>query len=74
MALLSGADSRLGAFMTEYLTVVGSAGTAALQARGERAQRLLGLGRKSFEKLSLVLRDVRQETLRAALPSRFLGA
>lgn len=74
MALLSGADSRLGVFMTEYLTVVGNASSAALKVPGERTQRLVGLGRKSFEKLSLVLRDVRQETLRAALPRRFLGA
>jgi len=71
MALLSGADSRLGVFLREYLTVVGTAGSAALSARGERADSLAGLWRKSVEKFSIVLRDVQQETLRVALPGRF---
>jgi 2-polyprenyl-6-methoxyphenol hydroxylase-like FAD-dependent oxidoreductase len=65
IALLSGADSRLSIFLREYLTVVSRAGTAALSAKGQRVQSLLGLGRKSAEKLSLVLRDVRQEAVRA---------
>ena len=65
MSLLSGAESRLLVFIKEYLTVVSAAGSAALSAEGERTEALLGLGKKSLEKFSLVLRDVRQETARA---------
>ena len=67
MALLSGADSRLGVFIREYLTVVRQSGAAALSARGERRAALTGLGRKSLEKMSIVLRDVRQETARTLM-------
>jgi hypothetical protein len=68
MALLSGAESGLSGFLREYLIVIGTASAAALSARGERTQSLLGLGRKTFEKVGIVLRDVRQETLRLARP------
>ncbi|MCS6915499.1 MAG: NAD(P)/FAD-dependent oxidoreductase [Myxococcales bacterium] len=74
MALLSGAESRLGVFLREYMSVVGrSAGSALLGVEDglprrltvpERGAALLGLGRKVWEKSRLVLRDVRQEALR----------
>lgn len=68
MALLSGAESRLHVFLQEYLSVVATSGAAAL--RGEpggapRKEALFGLGRKSWEKLRIVARDVRQEAFRA---------
>lgn len=68
MALLSGADSRLSSFLTEYLTVVGTSSQAALlqapTAGHGRGAALLGLGKKSLEKLGRVAQDVRQEALR----------
>jgi 2-polyprenyl-6-methoxyphenol hydroxylase-like FAD-dependent oxidoreductase len=68
MALLSGADSRLTSFLREYLTVVATSGLAAVRgqpAAGERAQALMGLTRKSWEKFSIAVRDVRREVARA---------
>ncbi len=76
MALLSGAESRLSVFFREYLQVVGTSSAAALLGHGgrqhqgvrmpprERTRALFGLGQKSWEKLHLVVRDVRQEALR----------
>jgi 2-polyprenyl-6-methoxyphenol hydroxylase-like FAD-dependent oxidoreductase len=66
MALLSGAESRLPAFLREYLTVVGLSTRVAL--RGEvnepslvgRMRSLIGLGKKSVEKAGIVARGVRQ--------------
>ncbi len=70
MALLSGHESRLPAFLREYLTVVGMSTSTVL--RGEvnepsfagRVRSLVGLGRKSWEKLGLVARGVREGSLR----------
>jgi hypothetical protein len=65
MALLSGAESRLPVFLKEYLTVVGTSSASALLGRaGRRSDALFGLGKKSWEKLRLVARDVRQEVFR----------
>jgi 2-polyprenyl-6-methoxyphenol hydroxylase-like FAD-dependent oxidoreductase len=70
MALLSGADSRLESFLREYLTVVGMSTSAVLQGEvneptiAGRWRSLLGLGRKSFEKLKLVARSVADGNLR----------
>jgi 2-polyprenyl-6-methoxyphenol hydroxylase-like FAD-dependent oxidoreductase len=70
MALLSGHESRLQAFLREYLTVVGMSTSSVL--RGEvneptvagRLRSLLGLGKKSFEKLGLVAKGIREGNLR----------
>jgi 2-polyprenyl-6-methoxyphenol hydroxylase-like FAD-dependent oxidoreductase len=70
MALLSGADSRLGSFMREYLVVVGQSTGGAL--RGEvndrslpgRARSLRGLASKSVEKIRIVAGHVRAGTMR----------
>lgn len=70
MALLSGHESRLPAFLREYLTVVGKSTTSVLRGRvnepsvGGRVRSLWGLGRKSWEKFGLVARGVREGTLR----------
>jgi 2-polyprenyl-6-methoxyphenol hydroxylase-like FAD-dependent oxidoreductase len=69
MALLSGAESRLPFFLREYLTVVGKSTSSVL--RGEvnepsvrgRVRSLVGLGRKSFEKLGAVARGIREGNL-----------
>jgi 2-polyprenyl-6-methoxyphenol hydroxylase-like FAD-dependent oxidoreductase len=55
MALLSGHESRLPAFLREYLTVVGMSTSSALRGIGSdrRLASLFGLGRKSLEKLGL---------------------
>jgi 2-polyprenyl-6-methoxyphenol hydroxylase-like FAD-dependent oxidoreductase len=70
MALLSGHESRLPAFLREYLRVVGMSTSTVLRGavndpslRG-RVRSLVGLGRKSFEKLGLVARGVREGNLR----------
>lgn len=70
MALLSGHESRLPLFLREYLTVVGMSTRVAL--RGEvnepslagRMRSIVGLGRKSWEKLGLVARGVAEGNLR----------
>jgi 2-polyprenyl-6-methoxyphenol hydroxylase-like FAD-dependent oxidoreductase len=70
MALLSGHESRLPAFLREYLTVVGMSTSTVL--RGEvnepslrgRVRSLYGLGLKSVEKLGLVARGLREGNLR----------
>lgn len=67
MALLSGADSRLSVFLREYLTVISKSSAAAWAAREERREALIGLGRKSMEKMRVVFRDVRQEATRGLL-------
>jgi 2-polyprenyl-6-methoxyphenol hydroxylase-like FAD-dependent oxidoreductase len=69
MALLSGHESRLPAFLREYLTVVGTSTSSVLRGRvndpslGGRVRSLVGLGRKSLEKLGLVARGVREGNL-----------
>jgi hypothetical protein len=69
MALLSGHESRLPAFLREYLTVVGASTSSVLRGRvndpslGGRVRSLVGLGRKSLEKLGLVARGVREGNL-----------
>jgi 2-polyprenyl-6-methoxyphenol hydroxylase-like FAD-dependent oxidoreductase len=70
MALLSGHESRLPAFLREYLTVVGKSTSSVL--RGEvnepslpgRMRSLVGLGKKSWEKLRLAARGVAEGNLR----------
>jgi squalene monooxygenase len=70
MALLSGHESRLPAFLREYLTVVGKSTSTVL--RGEvnepslpgRVRSLYGLGRKSWEKLRIAARGVAEGNLR----------
>jgi 2-polyprenyl-6-methoxyphenol hydroxylase-like FAD-dependent oxidoreductase len=70
MALLSGHDSRLSAFLSEYLTVVGKSTSSVLRGLvndptvGGRVRSLWGLGRKSWEKLGMVARSVAEGTLR----------
>ena len=70
MALLSGAESRLPAFLREYLTVVGMSTDAVLRGAVNepslkgRWRSLLGLGRKSFEKLGIALKSVADGSLR----------
>jgi 2-polyprenyl-6-methoxyphenol hydroxylase-like FAD-dependent oxidoreductase len=66
MALLSGHESRLPVFLREYLTVVGMSTSSALRGIGSdgRLASLVGLGRKSFEKLGMVARGVREGHLR----------
>jgi 2-polyprenyl-6-methoxyphenol hydroxylase-like FAD-dependent oxidoreductase len=66
MALLSGHESRLPFFLREYLTVVGMSTSTVLRggvndpSLAGRVKSLVGLGRKSFEKLGLVARGVRE--------------
>jgi squalene monooxygenase len=70
MALLSGHESRLPAFLREYLTVVGKSTSSVL--RGEvnepslpgRVRSLVGLGKKSWEKLRIAARGVAEGNLR----------
>ncbi len=66
MALLSGHDSRLETFIREYVKVVMmSTGTALMGRVNEpslrgRVSSLVGLGRKTAEKVGLVVRSVRE--------------
>jgi hypothetical protein len=66
MALLSGHESRLPFFLREYLTVVGMSTSTVLRGAvndpslAGRVKSLYGLGKKSFEKLGLVARGVRE--------------
>jgi 2-polyprenyl-6-methoxyphenol hydroxylase-like FAD-dependent oxidoreductase len=70
MALLSGHESRLPAFLREYLTVVGKSTSTVL--RGEvnepslpgRMRSLVGLGKKSWEKLRMAAKGVAEGNLR----------
>ncbi len=70
MALLSGHESRLPAFLREYLTVVGMSTSSVLRGEvnepslGGRMRSLYGLGKKSLEKRSVVARGVREGTIR----------
>jgi hypothetical protein len=70
MALLSGRESRLPAFIREYLTVVGMSTSSVLRGLVNdpslpgRVRSLVGLGRKSFEKLGMVARGVKEGTFR----------
>jgi hypothetical protein len=70
MALLSGHESRLPAFLREYLTVVGLSTSSVLRGRVNepslpgRMRSLVGLGKKSWEKFGLVAKGVREGTLR----------
>jgi squalene monooxygenase len=66
MALLSGHDSRLESFIREYVKVVAMSTSTALAGRVNepslrgRWSSLVGLGRKTFEKVGLVARSVRE--------------
>jgi squalene monooxygenase len=66
MALLSGHESGLTFFLREYLIVVGLSTSTVLRGQvndpsvGGRVRSLVGLGRKSLEKLGLVARGVRE--------------
>ncbi len=66
MALLSGHESGLTFFLREYLMVVGMSTSTVLRggvndpSLAGRVKSLVGLGRKSFEKLGLVARGVRE--------------
>ena len=70
MALLSGHESRLPAFLREYVTVVTKSTSSVL--RGEvneptvagRVRSFVGLGKKIREKLGLVANGVREGSLR----------
>ncbi len=79
MALLSGAQSRLVAFMREYIHVVGISTSTVLQGKVNepslpgRMRSLMGLGRKSVEKLSLVARGMREGTLRLMVLLAIVG-
>jgi squalene monooxygenase len=70
MALLSGHESRLPAFLREYLTVVGKSTSSVLRGLVNeptvtgRMRSLVGLGKKSWEKLGLVAKGVREGSLR----------
>ena len=70
MALLSGHESRLPAFLREYLTVVGKSTSTVLRGQvneptlAGRVRSLVGLGRKSWEKLGIVARGVGEGNLR----------
>ena len=72
MALLSGHDSRLDSFIREYVKVVAISTSAALLGRVSdpaapgsatlacRVRSLIGLGRKTVEKVGVVARSVRE--------------
>jgi len=76
MALLSGAESRLPAFLSEYLRVAGFSMRSAIMGEvphpdariarsvGGRMRSLVGLGKKSMEKLGMVARSVREGSFR----------
>lgn len=70
MALLSGHESRLPAFLREYLTVVRKSTSSVLRGAvnepslAGRVRSMIGLGRKGWEKLGLVARGVREGSLR----------
>jgi 2-polyprenyl-6-methoxyphenol hydroxylase-like FAD-dependent oxidoreductase len=70
MALLSGHESRLPAFLREYLTVVGKSTSTVLRGQVNepslpgRVRSLVGLGRKSWEKLRIAARGVAEGNLR----------
>jgi 2-polyprenyl-6-methoxyphenol hydroxylase-like FAD-dependent oxidoreductase len=66
MALLSGHDSRLESFVREYVKVVAMSTSTALLGRVNqptlvgRVRSLLGLGRKTVEKVGIAARSVRE--------------
>jgi squalene monooxygenase len=70
MALLSGHESSLPAFLREYMTVATKSTSSVL--RGDvnersvagRVRSLVGLGRKTWEKLGMVAKGVREGSLR----------
>jgi 2-polyprenyl-6-methoxyphenol hydroxylase-like FAD-dependent oxidoreductase len=70
MALLSGHESSLPAFLREYVTVATKSTSSVL--RGEvnepslpgRMRSLVGLGKKTWEKLGMVAKGVREGSLR----------
>lgn len=70
MALLSGHESRLPAFLREYLTVVRKSTSSVLRGAvnepslAGRFRSMIGLGKKGWEKLGLVARGVREGSLR----------
>ena len=70
MALLSGHESRLPAFLREYLTVVLMSTSSVLRGQvndptlAGKLRSLVGLGRKSIEKLGLAAKGIREGNLR----------
>jgi 2-polyprenyl-6-methoxyphenol hydroxylase-like FAD-dependent oxidoreductase len=70
MALLSGHESRLPPFLREYVTVVGMSTSAVLQGAvneptlSGRVKSLVGLGKKTIEKMSFAARALREGNLR----------
>jgi 2-polyprenyl-6-methoxyphenol hydroxylase-like FAD-dependent oxidoreductase len=70
MALLSGHESRLPAFLREYVTVVGMSTTTVLRGAVNeptltgRVRSLVGLGKKTVEKMSFAARALREGNLR----------
>lgn len=70
MALLSGQESRLPAFLREYITVAGKSTTSVLRGQVNepslpgRVRSFVGLGRKIRDKLGIVAKSVREGSLR----------
>jgi hypothetical protein len=73
MALLSGHESRLRAFVAEYVSVVGESavgvlGSAAATVPGGRRAALGGLARSAYDQLQRTVVLVYAELLRRAVP------
>ncbi|HEX9103491.1 MAG TPA: FAD-dependent monooxygenase [Polyangia bacterium] len=70
MALLSGHESSLPAFLREYITVATNSTSSVLRGQvnepsmAGRVRSLVGLGKKTWEKLGMVARGVREGSLR----------
>ncbi len=70
MALLSGHESSLPAFLREYVTVATKSTSSVLRGEvnepsvGGRMRSLVGLGKKTWEKLGMVAKGVREGSLR----------
>ncbi|MGZ3425536.1 MAG: FAD-dependent monooxygenase [Polyangia bacterium] len=70
MALLSGHESSLPAFLREYITVATKSTSSVLRGEvnepsmGGRMRSLVGLGRKTWEKMGMVAKGVREGSLR----------
>src|SRR4051812_13342394 len=70
MALLSGHESSLPAFLREYVTVATKSTSSVLRGQvnepsmGGRVRSLVGLGNKIWEKLGMVAKGVREGSLR----------
>ncbi len=70
MALLSGHESRLPAFLREYITVAGKSTSSVLLGQVNepslpgRVRSFVGLGKKVRDKLGIVVKSVREGSLR----------